>query len=53
MGSVEISVSLNLIKFILKFGNFWITCFRFLNFGGVPLGEVEFPSEQGISGKGN
>jgi len=41
IGTVEKSVSLNLIKIILKFGFILMTCSRSLKIGLVPLASLE------------
>jgi len=46
MGTIEKSVNLNLLYYILKFGNIWITYFRSLDFRVVPLPEQEFPRDK-------
>jgi len=42
--SIGKNVSLNMINLILKFGDVWMTCFRYLDFGGSLL-ELELPME--------
>jgi len=41
VGTVEKSISLNLIKIILKFGFVLMTCSRSLKIGLVPLASLE------------